>query len=125
MRWAGISFPRSRTRVESLIKGIPGDIRLIDPVGYLDMMLLEKLSRMVITDSGGVQKEAYIHKTPCLTVRSETEWVETVEDGWNHLVGDNLDLIPDLVHDFPAPHNWAHHYGDGEASNRIVEIMTR
>ena len=117
--------PRSKARVEALMGDVDGDIRLIEPVGYLDMMLLEKYSRMIITDSGGVQKEAYLHKTPCLTVRSETEWVETVIDGWNHLVGDNLDLIQELSRNFPTPKRWSNHYGDGNSSSQIVTLLAQ
>ena len=115
--------PRSRTRVEKLISQTDGNIRIIDPVGYLDMMMLEKYASIVITDSGGVQKEAYLHKTPCLTVRGETEWVETVRDGWNYIVGDQLEQISILSNNFPKPKEWHPHYGDGTSSARIVEIL--
>ena len=115
--------PRSRSRVEALINRVSGDIHLIDPVGYLDMMLLEKHAKMIITDSGGVQKEAYLHRTECLTVRNETEWVETVEDGWNYLVGHDLELIPKLGKNFPPPKAWSNHYGKGKSAERIVELL--
>ena len=116
--------PRSRNRVESLMSKVSLEIQLIDPVGYLDMMMLEKYASMVVTDSGGVQKEAYLHKTPCLTVRNETEWVETVNDGWNILVGVDPSLIPGYIRSFPKPTRWAHHYGDGTASQKIVALMS-
>jgi UDP-GlcNAc3NAcA epimerase len=115
--------PRSRPRVEKLISQTSGNIRIIDPVGYLDMMMLEKNSKIIITDSGGVQKEAYLHKTPCLTVRGETEWVETVRDGWNYIVGDDLKKISILSKDFPEPKQWNPHYGDGQASDKIVRLL--
>ncbi len=117
--------PRSRARVEKLISQTSGDIRIIEPVGYLDMMLLEKYSKVIITDSGGVQKEAYLHMTPCLTVRGETEWVETVEDGWNYLVGNQLKKISQLAYDFPEPKRWKHHYGDGHASDKVVQLLEK
>lgn len=115
--------PRSRARVEKLINQIAGNIRIIEPVGYLDMMMLEKYSKVIITDSGGVQKEAYLHKTPCLTVRGETEWVETVRDGWNYVVGNHLDKISSLANDFPEPMQWKPHYGDGHSSDKIVQLL--
>ncbi|MCF6237385.1 MAG: UDP-N-acetylglucosamine 2-epimerase (non-hydrolyzing) [Candidatus Marinimicrobia bacterium] len=115
--------PRSRPRMEALKNSISGRIQLVDPVGYLDMMILEKQAYMVITDSGGVQKEAYLHKTPCLTVRNETEWVETVEDGWNYLVGNDLERIPQLIENFPKPEKWAYHYGDGQAAAKIINYL--
>jgi UDP-GlcNAc3NAcA epimerase len=115
--------PRSRPRVEKLISQTSGNIRIIDPIGYLDMMMLEKYAKLIITDSGGVQKEAYLHKTPCLTVRGETEWVETVRDGWNYVVGDQLDKIYTLSNDFPKPQQWKPHYGDGQSADKIVRLL--
>lgn len=115
--------PRSRARVEGLIKNISGNIHLIEPVGYLDMLMLEKHSRRIVTDSGGVQKEAYLHKVGCITVRNETEWIETVEDGWNYVVGNQLEQIPSLINNFPEPKKWSHHYGNGSAAKQIVALL--
>ncbi|NQV49171.1 MAG: UDP-N-acetylglucosamine 2-epimerase (non-hydrolyzing) [Candidatus Marinimicrobia bacterium] len=116
--------PRVKSKVADLTQDISGSIILIDPVGYLDMMVLEKHAKVILTDSGGIQKEAYCHQRYCLTIRSETEWVETVNDGWNYLVGDELDRIPELIAHFPTPIRWLNHYGDGHAANRIVSILS-
>ena len=75
--------------IESTNTIIPENIFIIKPLGYLDFIVLQKDSEKIITDSGGVQKEAYMNGIPCITVRPETEWVETVKAGWNVLVGDN------------------------------------
>ena len=78
------------------------NIKLVDPLDYLDMVALEKTSRVIITDSGGVQKEAFFFGKPCITVRNETEWVETVQLGWNKLTGANKDEIINGVESFYA-----------------------
>jgi UDP-GlcNAc3NAcA epimerase len=78
--------PRTRAVLARGGRAADAGVRLIDPVGYLDMVCLEKNARLVVTDSGGVQKEAFFHRVPCVTLRDETEWVELVEIGWNRLV---------------------------------------
>jgi len=99
-------------------------LKIIDPVGYFDMIALEKAARMILTDSGGIQKEAYWLKVPCITLRNETEWVETVENGWNKLTGSNPTAIIEAVHNFTPPTEQAELYGNGKAANRVLQEIT-
>ena len=102
----------------------PGkNILLTEPVGYLDFLKLESEAAAIVTDSGGIQKEAYILRIPCITVRNETEWVETVEDGWNTLVGTDTDLIIKNVQEFRPDKGQRQLFGDGTASHKIVRIL--
>ncbi|MDZ7271573.1 MAG: UDP-N-acetylglucosamine 2-epimerase (non-hydrolyzing) [candidate division KSB1 bacterium] len=95
----------------------------IDPVSYLDMLQLEKHARAILTDSGGVQKEAYFFGVPCITMRTETEWVETVADGWNCLVGTDAKAIAEAIRSFAPKGPRNNHYGDGTACEKIVAIV--
>jgi UDP-N-acetylglucosamine 2-epimerase (non-hydrolysing) len=99
------------------------NVRVVRPVGYLDMLILEKNSRKVLTDSGGVQKEAYIFKVPCITLRDNTEWVETVEDGWNVLVGADEGKIVREANEFEPDNKQRNVFGEGDASGRIAKIV--
>lgn len=94
----------------------------VEPLSYLDMVALEKSAVVIITDSGGVQKEAYFHGVPCVTLRDETEWVETVEAGWNTIVGADRDNILDAVTKAKKG-NVIEDYGQGKASEKIVELL--
>jgi UDP-N-acetylglucosamine 2-epimerase len=100
-----------------------GHIRLLPPQGFLTFTSLEKHARMVMTDSGGVQKEAYFFRVPCVTVRDETEWVETLKDGWNVLTGAEKGRISEALLR-PRPRNDpVLPYGDREVSRRIVHQL--
>lgn len=100
-----------------------GSIRWISPLSYLEMLLLERHAKAVITDSGGVQKEAYFAGVPCYTLRSETEWQETVECGWNTLVDPRTMDLSRLIREHrPGPYI-EHLYGDGQAALRIADIV--
>ena len=96
---------------------------MVEPVGYLDMVKLEMSARMVLTDSGGVQKEAYWLGVPCVTLRDETEWVETVLAGWNALAGADTRRIVELVRTFAPPSARPALYGEEGAAGRCVRLM--
>jgi UDP-N-acetylglucosamine 2-epimerase (non-hydrolysing) len=97
--------------------------RVIKPVGYLDMLVLEKNAKKILTDSGGVQKEAYIFKVPCITLRNTTEWTETVEDGWNVLAGANKENVVKMSNEFEPGNKQRSVFGEGNASEKIVKII--
>lgn len=101
-------------------------IRIIPPAGYLEMLALENNAALVLTDSGGVQKEAYFLGTACVTMRDETEWVETVELGWNRLAGASTGKIIEAVAEFaknPPKREKSKPYGDGTASEKIIRHL--
>jgi UDP-N-acetylglucosamine 2-epimerase len=95
----------------------------IEPLGYLDMVQLEQAARMILTDSGGIQKEAYWLGVPCLTLRDETEWVETVDAGWNMTVGADAERILAAVSTWNPPAARPVLYGDSHAAARCIERM--
>lgn len=112
--------PRTRKRLVRLDSSRPGAaLRIIEPVSYLDMVRLEQEAKAILTDSGGVQKEALFHGVPCVTLREETEWVETVAAGWNQVVGADADAIVAAAH-AAAPGSAIDQYGCGDSATRIV-----
>lgn len=116
--------PRTKKTILKL-KFKTKNIRLVKPVGMKESLTLQKFSKFVLTDSGGIQKEAYWAKTPCLTLRTTTEWPETVEFGWNWLVGENFSKIQTLIKGFKEPINHPDIYGDGQSGRKIVEIIKK
>lgn len=119
--------PRTRGVLEreGLLAEAQRALRLTPPVGYLDMIMLEKSAAVVVTDSGGVQKEAFFYQTPCVTLRDETEWVELVEAGWNRLCPP---LTPAAILDavegaIGARGRDVRPYGDGRAAERIADVL--
>ena len=112
--------PRTRARLR---EDIGPRIKLIDPVGYLDMIAIEGAAEIIVTDSGGVQKEAYFLAKPCITLRESTEWTETVAAGWNVLVGSDADRIADSMRNFRPAGKRTDLFGDGHASEKIAELL--
>jgi UDP-N-acetylglucosamine 2-epimerase len=117
------AHPRTRKALARIDAHLEDHVRLIDPVGYFDMMVLEENARLIATDSGGVQREAYFLGIPCLTLREETEWVETVQAGWNRLVGTDPEQVIDAWFSFAPPLTRPPIFGDGTAGERIVRIL--
>ena len=115
--------PRARRVITEMGFRLEPHVLLIDPVGYLEMIALVGSARLILTDSGGLQKEAYWLGVPCLTLRNETEWVETVRAGWNVLVGCESKTILDAVYSFSPPDARPALYGDGAAADKCVELM--
>ena len=99
------------------------NIHIVESVSYVDMQWLEEQALCILTDSGGVQKEAYFHRVPCITMREETEWVETIETGWNTLVGADTQKIVSAFQNLSIPSTIITEYGDGKASTKIIEIL--
>ncbi len=107
-----------------LDRDLPESLVLTAPLDYLDFQCLLMEAAKVLTDSGGVQKEAYFFGVPCITLREETEWIETVEDGWNVLVGADKGEILTAIRSFNPTGTQNKSFGDGRAAEWIVEILT-
>ena len=100
------------------------NVKIINPVGYLEMITLLNNCYKVLTDSGGLQKEAFFLKKPCITLREETEWIETLEGGWNYIVGANKNKILEKINSNHVPEQ-KDYFGDGRAAEKIVEFMSK
>jgi UDP-N-acetylglucosamine 2-epimerase len=117
------AHPRTRKALSEAGIVPAANVRLSEPVSYLDMLALERDARMILTDSGGVQKEAYWLGVPCVTLREETEWVETVAAGWNRLVGNDPARIVEAVRTLRPAGERPPVFGDGRASERIAGLL--
>ena len=115
--------PRTRKVLDEAELVPPANVRPLRPLGYLDFTALASQARVIATDSGGLQKEAYWHGVPCVTLRDTTEWTETVEAGGNVLVGDDPAAIAAAVSGAQMPEDRPQLYGDGQASERIAETL--
>src|SRR6059058_1519225 len=113
------AHPRTRGRLGD----VPPNLRLVEPLGYLDMAALSSQARVIVTDSGGLQKEAYWYRVPCVTARPSTEWVDTVEVGANVLVDDDPERIAAAVAGARMPKERPELYDDGRASERVAAAL--
>ncbi len=117
------AHPRTAQALAALGLVPGGSVRLTDPVGYRDMLALQQHARIVVTDSGGVQKEAYWLGVPCVTLREDTEWAETVDAGWNRLAGSDPAVIRAALGAAAPPTVRPELYGDGHAADRIAALV--
>lgn len=113
--------PRNKEAISKL--EIPSNVFISDPFSYFEMMVILKGAKKVVTDSGGLQKEAYWAKKPCVTVRSETEWVETLHDNWNILTVPERNSISKAIHTDTDPNTWSQLYGEGRAGEKIANTI--
>lgn len=115
--------PRTKKMLNIFGLEVPSNIHIIDPLGYLDMLMIEENAECILTDSGGIQKEAYLLGVRCITLREETEWVETVTAGWNSLAGADSSKIVARFNDFHPQGSRPNIYGDGHAADKIIDII--
>lgn len=115
--------PRTKKYINDYGLSFSENIKVIDPVGYLEMINLEMNSQKIVTDSGGVQKEAFFMGKPCITMRDETEWIETVENGWNRVVGTEKHKILDSIVNFHPERKQENIFGDGHAAEKILKLL--
>ncbi len=113
--------PRTRKMLAESYK-VPVNIKMIEPQGYLDFIALEHSAKRIITDSGGIQKEAYILRKPCITLRTETEWVETVEEKWNLLVNPSIKNIASQIQSFETPEKQGEVFGK-DVTEQMIKII--
>jgi len=117
--------PRTRQKIESIGISIPPNIHLINPIGYFEMLLLQKKSKIIVTDSGGIQKEAFFIKKPCITLRDQTEWTETVYSKWNQLVGCDSDAIIEAFNYPQSKLTYPSCFGKGSSGENILKILSK
>jgi UDP-GlcNAc3NAcA epimerase len=115
--------PRARKVISAAGHKFGSHIKVVDPLSYFEMVVASSGARMILTDSGGLQKEAYWLNVPCVTLRDQTEWVETVDAGWNVLVGADGDRIASAVRSFSPPSARPELYGNGTTAQRCVDLL--
>jgi UDP-GlcNAc3NAcA epimerase len=121
--------PRTRATIEQNGLGghflKKGNVKVIEPIGFWDTQTLIRHAKMILTDSGGVVKEAYFHQVPCLIMDKQIEWIESVNEGWSHVVGANKKLILEKITNFGTPSVFSQFLGDGTAAKQIVDHISR
>jgi len=117
--------PRTKKQFKKLKIRKFENLKIINPVGYIDMLVLEKNAKKILTDSGGIQKEAYWLKVPCITLRRETEWIETVKGGWNILTGASENKILKAIKNFNPQKAQKNYFGKGDTAKRIMIIISK
>ena len=117
------AHPRTKAALDGLGGQTPDNLRVLPPLGYLDLAALASQAHVIVTDSGGLQKEAYWYGVPCVTARANTEWVDTVEAGANVLVDDDPDRLAAAARDAHMPDERPPLYGDGQAAGRIAAAL--
>jgi UDP-N-acetylglucosamine 2-epimerase len=118
------AHPRTRKQLKKLkLKIDDSKLKIIDPLGYLDMLCLEKFAKKIVTDSGGIQREAYWFKIPCITLLETTGWLETVKNGWNILLGVDEEKITKAIREFNPKQKQHKCFGNGRAAKKIVKIL--
>lgn len=119
------AHPRTANAIKrfNLQECIKDNVKLVNPLSYPDFIALLLRCKRILTDSGGIQKEAYLLDKPCITLREETEWPETVEDGWNTLVDSDKDKIINAINSDTTPKRKRESFGDGKASDRVAQII--
>ncbi len=117
--------PRTKAIIERENIALPSGVSIIAPLGYADMILLQKNASVVCTDSGGMQKEAFLLQTPCITMREQTEWIETLHDGWNVLTGASASAIIAAYNNAQIlePDTQKQPFGDGFAGEKITQAI--
>lgn len=120
--------PRTKSKIDEFnltdLISVP-NIKIVDPLNYFDMLTVSSNAKAILTDSGGLQKEAYMLQVPCITLRDETEWSETVESGWNHLTGADNERILDTLSSLQSPNKYPSIFGDGKTSEKISAVFEK
>ena len=120
------AHPRTIKQLKKFNLKFKPHIHIIEPVGYFEMLGLQALCKFIVTDSGGLQKEAFFAKKPCITLREQTEWVETVKSGWNKLVGSNCEKIIYHLNNITIDGNKIiNHYGNGDTGEKLLNILAK